>query len=129
MERKVILYLAMSLDGFIADKNGGVGWMDLANNGEAFEGALAKVTVRASPSRTERAVNSPESMLTALTPTPFRPTVFLKAEPPYLPPVFISLTAAASDLRGEYLNYFEIRTHSYIESVYRLQRYRFIFIF
>ena len=32
MERKVILYLAMSLDGFIADKNGGVGWMDLANN-------------------------------------------------------------------------------------------------
>ena len=26
MERKVILYLAMSLDGFIADKNGGVGW-------------------------------------------------------------------------------------------------------
>ena len=28
MERKVILYLAMSLDGFIADKNGGVGWMD-----------------------------------------------------------------------------------------------------
>mgnify|MGYP000166014832 CR=1 FL=1 len=23
---------------FIADKNGGVGWMDLANNGEAFEG-------------------------------------------------------------------------------------------
>ena len=61
---------------------------------------LAKVTVRASPSRTERAVNSPESVLTALTPTPFRPTVFLKAEPPYLPPVFISLTAAASDLRG-----------------------------
>ena len=38
MERKVILYLAMSLDGFIADKNGGVGWMDLANNGEAVEG-------------------------------------------------------------------------------------------
>lgn len=40
MERKVILYLAMSLDGFIADKNGGVGWMDLANNGEAFEGTM-----------------------------------------------------------------------------------------
>jgi len=33
---------------------------------------LAKVTVRASPSRTERAVNSLESILTALTPTPFR---------------------------------------------------------
>ena len=29
MERKVILYLAMSLDGFIADKNGGVGWIDV----------------------------------------------------------------------------------------------------
>ena len=57
-------------------------------------------SVRASPSRTERAVNSLESMLTALTPTPFRPTVFLKAVPPYLPPVFISLTAAASDLSG-----------------------------
>ena len=27
----------------------------------------------------EQAVNSPESMLTALTPTPFRPTVFLKS--------------------------------------------------
>lgn len=25
--RKVILYIAMSLDGFIADKNGGVGWL------------------------------------------------------------------------------------------------------
>ena len=59
-----------------------------------------KVTVRASPSRTERASNRLESMFTALTPTPFRPTVFLNAEPPYLPPVFISLTAAASDLRG-----------------------------
>ena len=56
---------------------------------------LAKVTVRASPSRTERAVNSSESMFTALTPTPFRPTVFLKASPPYLPPVFICPTAAA----------------------------------
>lgn len=26
--RKVILYLGMSLDGYIADKNGGVGWME-----------------------------------------------------------------------------------------------------
>ena len=59
-----------------------------------------KVTVRASPSRTERAVKALESMFTALTPTPFRPTVFLKAVPPYLPPVFISETAAASDLSG-----------------------------
>ena len=24
--RKVILYIAMSLDGYIADKNGGVAW-------------------------------------------------------------------------------------------------------
>ena len=61
---------------------------------------LAKVTSWARPSRTERAVNSLESMFTALTPTPFRPTVFLKAEPPYLPPVFISETAAVSELSG-----------------------------
>ncbi len=26
--RKVILYIAMSLDGYIADKNGGVAWLD-----------------------------------------------------------------------------------------------------
>ena len=25
--RKVILYIAMSLDGYIADKQGGVGWL------------------------------------------------------------------------------------------------------
>ena len=61
---------------------------------------LAKVTVCASPSRTERAVNSLESIFTAFTPTPFRPTVFLNASPEYLPPVFILLTAAESDLSG-----------------------------
>ena len=61
----------------------------------------AKVTVWASPSRTERAVNSLESMFTALTPTPFSPTVFLKALPSsYLPPVFMTLTAGASILSG-----------------------------
>ena len=40
MERKVILYLAMSLDGFIADKNGGVGWMDLANKAKPLKGTM-----------------------------------------------------------------------------------------
>ncbi len=45
---------------------------------------LAKVTVRASPSRTERAGRELAGKhVDGLTPTPFRPTVFLKAEPPY----------------------------------------------
>lgn len=26
--RKVVLYIAMSLDGYVADQNGGVGWLD-----------------------------------------------------------------------------------------------------
>ena len=33
--RKVILYIAMSLDGYIADKNGGVAWL----SGQGAEGA------------------------------------------------------------------------------------------
>ena len=31
--RKVVLYLGMSLDGYIADKNGGVGWMEEDDTG------------------------------------------------------------------------------------------------
>ena len=60
MERKVILYLAMSLDGFIADKNGGVGWMDLANNGEAFEGdyGYAAFSAEVDTGSAENALNS-----------------------------------------------------------------------
>ena len=36
--RKVILYLGMSLDGYIADKNGGVGWMEEDGTG-SLEGS------------------------------------------------------------------------------------------
>ncbi len=36
MERKVILYIAVSLDGFIADPNGGVGW--LSGEDESYTG-------------------------------------------------------------------------------------------
>ncbi|MEG0378886.1 MAG: dihydrofolate reductase family protein [Eubacterium sp.] len=37
MKRKVILYIAMSLDGFIADKYGGVEWLDNFNIKEIME--------------------------------------------------------------------------------------------
>ena len=30
MSRKLILYIAMSLDGYIADENGGVSWLESA---------------------------------------------------------------------------------------------------
>ena len=35
--RKVVLYLGMSLDGYIADKNGGVGWMEEDDTGSLEE--------------------------------------------------------------------------------------------
>ncbi len=60
----------------------------------------SNVTVRASPSRTERAIKLLLSILTALTPTPFNPTVFLNASEPYLPLVLILLTASDSELSG-----------------------------
>lgn len=31
--RKVILYIAVSLDGFIADRQGGVDWLEQASKG------------------------------------------------------------------------------------------------
>ncbi|MDU7706876.1 MAG: dihydrofolate reductase family protein [Clostridium sp.] len=36
--RKAILYIAMSLDGYIADKEGGVGWLDEYGDVEENEG-------------------------------------------------------------------------------------------
>ena len=36
--RKVILYIAVSLDGFIADRQGGVDWLERASNGEEDSG-------------------------------------------------------------------------------------------
>lgn len=32
--KKVILFISMSLDGYIADKNGGVGWLEGHGGGE-----------------------------------------------------------------------------------------------
>lgn len=37
-KRKVILYIAMSLDGYIADRQGGVDWLDQASHGEEDSG-------------------------------------------------------------------------------------------
>ena len=36
--RKVILYIAVSLDGFIADRQGGVDWLEQASKGEEDSG-------------------------------------------------------------------------------------------
>lgn len=36
--RKVILYIAVSLDGFIADRQGGVDWLEQASKGEENSG-------------------------------------------------------------------------------------------
>lgn len=33
--RQVVLYIAMSLDGYIADTEGGVGWLDRLEGGQA----------------------------------------------------------------------------------------------
>lgn len=39
--RKVVLYLGMSLDGYIADKNGGVGWMEEDDTGSLEDRQLS----------------------------------------------------------------------------------------
>ena len=45
--RKTVLYIGMSLDGYIADPNGGVGWMngqeESAENGDSYENFLKTV--------------------------------------------------------------------------------------
>ena len=40
--RKVILYIAMSLDGYIADKNGGVDWIEGDGSNKGNEGSYGK---------------------------------------------------------------------------------------
>lgn len=37
--RKTILYIAMSLDGYIADKNGGVDWLEGDGSDTGNEGS------------------------------------------------------------------------------------------
>ena len=56
----------------------------------------SKVAVRTLPSRYELTVKRELSALTAFTPTPFRPTLFLKAFESYFPPVLSTLTASMS---------------------------------
>ena len=45
--RKTVLYIGMSLDGYIADPNGGVGWMngqeEAAENGDSYENFIKTV--------------------------------------------------------------------------------------
>ncbi|WP_124098239.1 dihydrofolate reductase family protein [Ruminococcus sp. Marseille-P6503] len=40
--RKTVLYIAMSLDGFIADKQGGVSWLDAQSAGNAGENSFSE---------------------------------------------------------------------------------------
>ncbi len=40
--RKTILYIAMSLDGYIADKNGGVDWLERDGSDTGNEGSYGK---------------------------------------------------------------------------------------
>lgn len=40
--RKVVLYISMSLDGFIADKNGGVAWLEGENPDSPEDGGYTK---------------------------------------------------------------------------------------
>ncbi|MBM7836751.1 dihydrofolate reductase family protein [Clostridium sardiniense] len=42
MKRKIILYIATSLDGFIADKNGGVSWIDEAIKSDEVDNSYSE---------------------------------------------------------------------------------------
>ena len=52
------------------------------------------------PSRIDFTLKNSESALTALVPTPFKPTDFLNAFESYLPPVFILETASTTFPKG-----------------------------
>ena len=56
----------------------------------------SNVARRTFPSRYDLTSKRELSALTALTPTPFSPTLFLKALESYLPPVLSTLTASMS---------------------------------
>ena len=41
--RRTVLYMAVSLDGFIADENGGIDWLNKYDGGEMYEEFLRTV--------------------------------------------------------------------------------------
>ena len=61
---------------------------------------LVNDTFLSSPSLMDSTEKSAESAFTALVPTPFKPTDFLKALESYLPPVFILETTSFTFPRG-----------------------------
>ena len=60
----------------------------------------SKAARLACSSRTDSTTKEEESALTALVPTPFRPTDFLNARESYFPPVFILETTSTTFPKG-----------------------------